>query len=556
MKEWQQSLRKLLKNKYYLPVLALAAAAAYGFMVTHQTVGIDDTPYAYYFEEGLAAIVGRWVLFLANKVLHFAEFAPFLTDLAGVLLLMAAVTVWTVLFVRILGSKAPAWGCVLFAALFMTNPLLAEIYPYFLHNGASLGYLCCGVSLCALWMGLPGGEKDKRKPLYVLLSAVLLWIAIGCYESFMVVWLMGVLLVLLAERMVQTKRPVFLSIVCAGAGAAAALLLRSVMINLVVKVFSLEYLKGEAIQRSLTEMLGWMQGAEARAEFMMSLKRMFVLYGAFAYAYYPIFLLVLAGAFLGVYALIRTVKNRDLWILVLTAGCYIVPFFLVLIEGKATLYRSAQFVPLLTASSALMLSMAADTYARRSHRNSFDKLLRRAVNPVVGVLLAVFLINQCIDMNSWFYVDYLKYEDAKNTMNRIDYELEQNFDVSKPVVFTGTYHLPESIVDRAYVDFGSETFFKINRLTGLIDEHLLEKYYREYGVWVAQTPSLSVLDWARYAFDSDEEMVRFFAMHGHSIRPLLDLDRYEEAEKFSLDLPDFPAAGSIVDRGDYLIVHF
>lgn len=58
----------LCKNKVYLLPLVLTAVLAYGFMVTHPAVGIDDTPYAYYFQEGLAAIVGRWVLYLLNKV--------------------------------------------------------------------------------------------------------------------------------------------------------------------------------------------------------------------------------------------------------------------------------------------------------------------------------------------------------------------------------------------------------------------------------------------------------------------------------------------------------
>ncbi|MGN1146165.1 MAG: hypothetical protein ACI4R5_06920, partial [Acetatifactor sp.] len=68
--------------------------------------------------------------------------------------------------------------------------------------------------------------------------------------------------------------------------------------------------------------------------------------------------------------------------------------------------------------------------------------------------------------------------------------------------------------------------------------------------------ALSVLDWGRYAFDSDAELVRFFAMHGHTLQPLMDISLYEEAEVFSLNLPEFPAEGSIVDRGEYIVVHF
>ena len=115
--------------------------------------------------------------------------------------------------------------------------------------------------------------------------------------------------------------------------------------------------------------------------------------------------------------------------------------------------------------------------------------------------------------------------------------------------------MPKSIIEDAFVDYGSETFYKMKRLTDLVDEHLLEKYYRNYGVWVVQTPSLSVIDWGRYAFDTDEEMARFFAMHGHTIKPLLDTSLYEAAEVYSASLPKFPVKGSIVDMGDYIIVH-
>ena len=44
-----------------------------------------------------------------------------------------------------------------------------------------------------------------------------------------------------------------------------------------------------------------------------------------------------------------------------------------------------------------------------------------------------------------------------------------------------------------------------------MDPDLLDKYNRgSRGVWVAQTPALSVIDWGRYAFDSDAELVKIF----------------------------------------------
>ena len=72
-------IHKLCESRLYMGILLLAAIGAYGYKVTNTAIGIDDTPSLYYFEEGLIAIVGRWVLFLLNKVITLAEFVPFVT---------------------------------------------------------------------------------------------------------------------------------------------------------------------------------------------------------------------------------------------------------------------------------------------------------------------------------------------------------------------------------------------------------------------------------------------------------------------------------------------
>lgn len=605
MNSWWNDWRNFWKNKWYVIALSLTAAFSYGFMITHQTIGIDDTPYAAYFEEGLAAIVGRWVLFLLNKVVHIAEFAPYLTDLAGVLILMAGVTVWCVLLKRIFNNRIPLYGYVLFSCLFLSNPLISEVYTYYLHNGIAIGYLASGISLCCFWEGLTrtkGHRPTKRSVGVWIGSAVCLWIAIGCYESFMVVYLVGLCIVLCSDRIAHKRgagnaaskdtvlqaEPAsegrMLTALAAGAIiAAAALILRSLMIAGVTAVFGLEALKEEAVQRSLTEMIGWLAGDGAAAQLGMILKRVILMYGVFGYAYYPIAVYVLACVVSLAACLWRSVRHRDGWIVLLLAGSFVSSYLLVLVEGKATLYRAAQFLPLFSAWGLLLLidlvqgmtgrkalsgkknidgkeigesKLRADKRAGQLRTNQETPRLKGAVNLAAVLLLAVIVWNQCTDMNKWFYVDYLKYEDAKETMNRIAYELEKSFDTSKPVIFTGTYQLPDSILAGTFVPYNSEIFYKMSRLAGLLDPHILEKFYRKQGVWIAQTPSLSVLEWGKFAFDSDEELVRFFAMHGHKLYAQQDAALYPLAEQASLDLPSFPAQGSIVDMGDYIIVHF
>ena len=66
MQKWKSYGKHFQQNRLYMGILLLTAVCAYGYKVTNATIGIDDTPSLYYFEEGLIAIVGRWVLFLLS----------------------------------------------------------------------------------------------------------------------------------------------------------------------------------------------------------------------------------------------------------------------------------------------------------------------------------------------------------------------------------------------------------------------------------------------------------------------------------------------------------
>ena len=577
--DWNGRIHKLCENRLYMGILLLTAVCAYGYKVTNVTIGIDDTPSLYYFEEGLIAIVGRWVLFLLNKVITLAEFVPFVTDFAAVILLIAAAIVWSALFYSVFGEKLPMMGYAFFAAVFVSCPLISEVFTYFLHNGIAIGYLSCAVSLCFMreWQnsmrkqrkGSGFWEKpDCRTVTKLAAAAVFLWIAMGCYESFMILWLAGLLLLLLSERIClgtertarTGERGVFGTLSGGALAALAAVLLRSLMIVVLTKAFHLEYLQGEAVQRSVTEMLGWMFNPGAFGELVMILKRTFVLYGVFAYAYLPIRIFVLSAVVIAAVTLLRVIRGLDLWSLLLLPAAYFAAFSLLFIEGKATLYRSAQFLPIFCGYGALLFAYAVwqvTTWWEWKTQKPQNSCICRGVRGIAILVLAVIVWNQCADMTKWFYIDKQKYDAAVKTVDQIALDLEQNFDTSKPVIFTGDYEIPYSMIQDAYVSYGSTTYFKMKRLTDLIDPDLLDKYNRgSKGVWVAQTPALSVIDWGRYAFDSDAELVKFFAMHGHSLVAEEDISLYEGAEKESLELPHYPQEGYIVDKGDYIIVHF
>lgn len=544
LQRWRKDFTELWGSRLFRAILALTAVGSYGFLITHHTVGIDDTPYKLYFEDGLNAIVGRWFLFLLNKMFHVAEFVPFIVDLAGVLILMAAVAIWGALLYSICGERVSKWGYLVFSCIFLSCPLLAEVYPYYLHNGVSVGYLCAGISLCFFLelAGQDGGWK-KRLP-FAGGMALFLFAALGCYESFMIVWLVGVFLVLLTQEYMGVLRGAFRLLGIAAMSAVAAVILRSMMIEGIIRIFGLSSLRQAAVQRSVGELLGWLFEPGAAAEFAMAAKRFYVMYFAFAYAYYPVRIFVAAAAFIGLFGLCSAIRRKSPWIFALTASSLSCCFLLVPVEGKATLYRAAQFLPVVCGYGAFLAVYAVGRLER----------WKKMMTCVSAFLLSAVLWNQCYEMNKWFYVDWLKYESAVSLAEQIDAALEKDFDPSKPVVFIGNYAPPESIIGDAYVKYGSEDFYRIKRLTDPVDEHLLEKFYRAYGVWVAQTPALSIYEWGVNAFGTDEELARFFAMHGLHVTPNTNPEYFEEASDYFLNMPSFPKEGSIEDRGEYIIV--
>lgn len=103
-KLWEEFLY-FFQQKIYVIILSLTAICGYGFEMTHPSIGIDDTAVSLYLEDGLEVVMGRWFIYLINKIFHLSDFSPFMMELIGVILLCISATLFCVLFRRIFGRK-------------------------------------------------------------------------------------------------------------------------------------------------------------------------------------------------------------------------------------------------------------------------------------------------------------------------------------------------------------------------------------------------------------------------------------------------------------------
>lgn len=547
MKKLWNDLSYFLKNKIYMIVVSLTALFSYGFAMTHPSIGIDDTCIGLYFEEGLAPAVGRWVLYLLNKLITLDIFLPWMTEVVAVAIFVLSVTLWCVLIRRVVKREVGIWGYTLFAALFLSCPLISEVFVFYLHNGICIAY---GITAIAIMELL---DAIEQKSIWRLLfSAGCLTIALGCYESFMIVYLIGILVVFFLIRLQRDKNQVtnkekpHFWIIAALISVAGAVIFRTVIVRI------LQWIYGFAIPEDFTVtargVIESLTGSET--DFAIVLKRFWVMHYLNGFCYLPITVLVLAIFALVVYGITQAIRRKDVFLALSMVCIPLAPLAMVVIEGLPTHYRASQYVPLIGAFAVFLCfyEMAALK----------GKGIEKTCRLCAVALGFVLLWNQSVQMNQWFYVDYLKYEDTKQVMEQIAYDLQKDHDISKPIIFKGAYMVPYEIAKDAYLPFYSAKYQTMKKIADVVDPHLLEKYNAEdgRGYVFAETPVASTFRWGVTAFDgTPRELQAFWNMHGYSFSTETDLERIDGAYDVLDKIPPYPQAGYIYENEENIIIH-
>jgi hypothetical protein len=96
MKKLWEEFQYFFQQKIYVIILCLTAICGYGFEMTHPSIGIDDTAVSLYLEDGLEVVMGRWFIYLINKIFHLSDFSPFMMELIGVILLCISATLFCI----------------------------------------------------------------------------------------------------------------------------------------------------------------------------------------------------------------------------------------------------------------------------------------------------------------------------------------------------------------------------------------------------------------------------------------------------------------------------
>lgn len=173
MKKLWEEFQYFFQQKIYVIILCLTAICGYGFEMTHPSIGIDDTAVSLYLEDGLEVVMGRWFIYLINKIFHLSDFSPFMMELIGVILLCISATLFCVLFRRIFGRKVGLTGYIIFSCIFISNPIISEVYVYYYHDGVDIGYVFSALALICFWSGMDKWSGTRKSAIKYYLGSLI-----------------------------------------------------------------------------------------------------------------------------------------------------------------------------------------------------------------------------------------------------------------------------------------------------------------------------------------------------------------------------------------------
>lgn len=545
---WKEA-KALFQQKAYAICMILTMLAAYGSLLVHPTIGIDDTAWKVYFVDGVAPVMGRWVLYVLNKIIPIAEYNPFIVEGLFLFFFLVSATIWVVLLKRILGSHVSNWVYTLFGCAFLAAPITSELVTYYLANGIFLGFGFTALAVWYLWDSFEKGLVWKKRLVKILISGLWLWLALGCYESFIIVYMVAICVFYAFERGVLEKQTVagvptvLLNTFVAG---VFCIVVRSVWTKVSIVLFSLQSQTNVLHYRGISELLTWFEDGKSLQDVLGVLKQFFVKYYINAVVYKPITFLLLGFGLLGLWALIKAIQKKDVVVLLAVIGALVVPWILPLLEGYATYYRTSQYIVLMTAVIVPATALL------------FEKLQGKQWCRVVGLVLAAILIyHEVYEMNYWLKVDQDKYEDACRTAVAVALEIIRDYDESLPICVVGEYEAPDAISSKSYSPVWSKKTMIAQWAIGLIDEELLAEYMEPQGYRFAETPLLSVVKWGSTAFyGHDIELIKFWENRGFSFVADRDITHYEYGNQLVEEgMPSWPEDGSIVQMDGYILIN-
>ncbi len=514
----KQGFKKFLLNPLYIFPVLISTILCYAYYLTHETVTIDSLSSDRYYH-GLLVAQGRLTATIIENYLGFEHLPIAVENIIGLICFILGATVFCIIF-----DKAKPQSNVLpytfFTCLYITFPLMNE---YFMFKGS---VLTTGGSILLVSFALYFALKIKNLIASILISSIFIFFAYSWYESFILVYIGAVflLLILLADGQ-KSQKELFFNGFWLAPTLFLGFSLEEIISNAIINICNITQDNNNAVGTA------WLSSSATLKSFFYDFIYSFVS-KIFCYAPFTILFIFLAVAF--VLMILQTKSTKKPILIFFYLGLALTVFFLSIYRGTELAYRTEQGIPFYIGAITLLLSSKII--------NSNGK---KALKIIASLSLVIILTVQICSSNYWYHVNVLRDKEEKQVVCNIAKDLEK-YDKNKPVIFIGYYQLSNNIKDKYAV--------KKDSVAGRIINYTSKKAKKSYTYTACQTSISSYISWSIYSFSSaNVELKKFFNSCGYDFK-LGTNEQFKEATKKYINIPSYNDSGYILDAGDYIVV--
>lgn len=514
----KQGFKKFLLNPLYIFPVLISTILCYAYYLTHETVTIDSLSSDRYYH-GLLVAQGRLTATIIENYLGFEHLPIAVENIIGLICFILGATVFCIIF-----DKAKPQSNVLpytfFTCLYITFPLMNE---YFMFKGS---VLTTGGSILLVSFALYFALKIKNLIASILISSIFIFFAYSWYESFILVYIGAVflLLILLADGQ-KSQKELFFNGFWLAPTLFLGFSLEEIISNAIINLCNITQNNNNAVGTA------WLSSSATLKSFFYDFIYSFVS-KIFCYAPFTILFIFLAVAF--VLMILQTKSTKKPILIFFYLGLALTVFFLSIYRGAELAYRTEQGIPFYISAITLLLSSKII--------NSNGK---KALKIIASLSLVIILTVQICSSNYWYHVNVLRDKEEKQVVCNIAKDLEK-YDKNKPVIFIGYYQLSNNIEDKYAV--------KKDSVAGKIIDYTSKKAEKSYTYTACQTSISSYISWSIYSFSSaNVELKKFFNSCGYDFK-LGTNEQFKEATKKYINIPSYNDSGYILDTGDYIVV--
>lgn len=514
----KQGFKKFLLNPMYIFPVLISTILCYAYYLTHETVTIDSLSSDRYYH-GLLVAQGRLTATIVENYLGFEHLPIAVENIIGLICFILGATVFCIIF-----DKAKPQSNVLpytfSTCLYITFPLMNE---YFMFKGS---VLTTGGSILLVSFALYFALKIKNLIASILISSIFIFFAYSWYESFILVYIGAVflLLILLADGK-KSQKELFFNGFWLAPTLFLGFSLEEIISNAIINICNITQDNNNAVGTA------WLSSSATLKSFFYDFIYSFVS-KIFCYAPFTILFIFLAIAF-GL-MILQTKSTKKPILVFFYFGLALTVFFLSIYRGTESAYRTEQGIPFYISAITLLLSSKII--------NSNGK---KALRIIASLSLVIILTVQICSSNYWYHVNVLRDKEEKQVVCNIAKDLEK-YDKNKPVIFIGYYQLSNNIKDKYTV--------KKDSVAGKIIDYTSKKAKKSYTYTACQTSISSYISWSIYSFSSaNVELKKFFNSCGYDFK-LGTNKQFEEATKKYINIPSYNDSGYILDAGDYIVV--